>query len=828
MRLSTLSFLCVFAAVSAVAATEAPPAPAMSVQEFNNEVRRIGQMEQKKPAAAVKEYRGILGKGGLTSAQKLQVLTRIARCVPPPAGDKDFADVIAEIRAFPAADVTTACLSLLTGEFPSEELGRMKGLLKDVRPQLSDDQLIGVYRRFAIVALGGADGAGEAALWFGELRKLRDLQPAEGQKPATVETQKQKRRDAVAKACVDVVAEAARIDGAAAEKFYQGEKSLFDADEKSTQRILVSLITAARAGGDREAFDRSLAALKAMPDTPDKLGALVSVAGACRNTPIAMEILTSLLTRQDLDDKSRVAVLSSLRDACVPQSGPYGFIGPNESYKMYKDYSKQLLAILEKDEKNANLTTAYRSIGGAAFTFGDYAFASELMAKALARSPKDYGIVEECVLAAMRAKDNAAVKKLVADYASLVSPDEPSIPDREKQSRRENARFLRALEFLSAGGKLADFDKAVLKDETLAPGDRYRLLSRLSFTIMRSGRYEICQAIRAEIYGHMFKPVERHEYAVRYQADVPRTADAWARSSAYNEWKDMETRFWVYDMYEDSFETDINRHLKGATNPPIDQAERAGIQFVCSDEGLHIFVRSDCTNTADILSGKINGCSLELLFRPGSDSAYHWWMMGDLPKCTDAYCVNWMAPGKDYTFTYDYFTRDATVTKEAVVAHTFIPWIMYSDKLPINGRDWTFGMQRWGGKQPLTINGAVHELSRMLHLAFTFTPQQLASIRRATALRAYHDYANLRKDWLGVVRIWQDAVLGDPAFYDAKIAPLVKDLDEAGAKLEAGIPDSEMESFYDTYVTQWADIRYIVQDMRTAYLRDSLLTEDRK
>ena len=76
-----------------------------------------------------------------------------------------------------------------------------------------------------------------------------------------------------------------------------------------------------------------------------------------------------------------------------------------------------------------------------------------------------------------------------------------------------------------------------------------------------------------------------------------------------------------------------------------------------------------------------------------------------------------------------------------------------------------------------------------------------------------------------MVRIWEDPVLGDVAFWDAAVKPLVDELDAAGKELLAAKSDAEAAKFFDKYAPVWAEIGYVIAGKRSAYLSKKLLEE---
>jgi len=238
---------------------------------------------------------------------------------------------------------------------------------------------------------------------------------------------------------------------------------------------------------------------------------------------------------------------------------------------------------------------------------------------------------------------------------------------------------------------------------------------------------------------------------------------------------------------------------------------------------VHIFLRIDDPNVEEVNQGKRGGPGLEWVFQPGAEHAYHSFHFGSLPNTDDRHYVNWAAPTKHYRLTYDTVFKDAVTTPQGYAAHAFIPWIAVHDKMPSKNNVWGIGVQIWDGANTKTNSGTVHELSRLISLDFDFTPAQRIAIERETALQAFNSYNHIRQDAGGVIQNWNDAVLGDPDFYAAELAGFIAELDEAGKRLNAPAPDSEIHAIYEKYVPVWQEIKYILDEKRGEYLRKKLI-----
>jgi len=423
--------------------------------------------------------------------------------------------------------------------------------------------------------------------------------------------------------------------------------------------------------------------------------------------------------------------------------------------------------------------------------------------------------------------DNATAGAIGEQFAPAIREklNDPKLTNQwVKRNLEKQLVYFAGLGALAEKADLKAFDKAVFAGRDFKPAERYLLLSYASSEAFKANRQDICNVIVKEFRDNMFKPAPRLTFQVKYDPNCPKTADAWTRTPGYA-WDKLDTRFKLYAAYyEDSHDTDIKRMMKDAKEPEIPADNRAGVQFQYDNEALHIFVRVNDPAANEVLEGKRKGPGMEMLFRAGNDVAYNSDYLLNTPDTEQTFPQDWQRPGLDYTLTMDFIRRDVAVTNDAVVIHYAIPFSAFFDKLPVNGREWTFGLQVWG-KSALTLSsGVVHELARMGLLDIKFTPAQLTAIKRVIIRKAINrglkafSWENKGK----MPRLWQDDVIGDPAFYDAEVRPLQTMLQEAD-KLEKDLKDADVDAFYDKYVQLGMKLEYIVAAKRAEYIRSSLL-----
>ncbi len=596
------------------------------------------------------------------------------------------------------------------------------------------------------------------------------------------------------------------------------DKLLSDGQRANLMREQVLAAIAKRSRSD---FETALANFEKLADDASRYPNYTPIARAInRDDPgTARQLLQRALQTPSYNAAQRYALAWDLALLQRPGAFQYGFFDEG-SYERFKADALAALAILQEalaDESlkpDRRIAGHYHDIALTAADFGDYPWAYEMLALARENYPHDNHFMPLAVRLAIHTDTLEAVTELL----------EPLIAHYENNDTQRH--LLKAILHLYRQQSFDGFDDFVFAGSEIEAAERMVVIRCASELLFRGGRYDLSRLAHSEVVDKMFTPVVAKRYQVRWEPDCPKTADAWARSPHYQNWEQMEQRFVPYgDGYDMNNDTDAKRHLKTATPPTVPADYRTGVDFVCDERGLHIFVRCDTPEIAAIRDGQTKGDGLELLFRPGTNAAYHSWYFAALPyDVTDKHRVEWASPSPRYRLTADHFLKDGAITAEALIGHTLIPWIAFHDNLPLDGHTWRFGLQRWG-KHSATLNGSVHELARALELDFTLPPAAAAAIQRAVATAAFQRYKQIRDNKGDFILQWQDKLLGDPDFYAAEVAPLIESLDAAGVRLMAPAAEDEIAALYREFVPQWAEINHLIANRRDAWNRRALLSD---
>lgn len=601
-----------------------------------------------------------------------------------------------------------------------------------------------------------------------------------------------------------------------AQAFFEKSRALFD--ERQINSFYNTLAKAYVGAKDRESFDAILKMVQGYP--LEKRGApyrdlLSQLHGFDKE--LARKLVDKELSNKSLTPAERSAYLAQMQNFHSPSTFNYGFNEPG-LYEAYRKILRERIALMKahKDDKGCDFLRDrwFCGIVDVVIWFDDLAFADELVEMKLAADPKDRDMLQrKAQLLAIKGDAAGAAKAL---EAVLATP---------RCSAAITNDTLPVIAFLKGQG-MKGFNAAVAPRK-LNSVDRLRALRKTSLELFKMRRYDDNRVILDEIYKNMYLQEPDRICTATYVANAPKSADGFVRSPFYNDWKSMTTSFKVYgDGYSESGTTDEKRHLKDAKQPVPNPDYPTGVRVLYDEQGVHVFIRCDDPQIADIKLGKKDAGTLELFFRPGGDDKpYHSLFFDGLPKADDPHAANWAMPGRHYRRTQDAFEKDAALTDKGCVAHLSIPWISFYDDLPLEGNDWVLGVMRWCSGGGFSSGGIVHELSRGLKIRFPMNAKQIADLKRDVSITAFNRYNKIRRNEGAFLLTWNDPVLGDPDFYKAEVEPLVKELDETGAKLLDKASDQDVAKIFRDIVPLWAEINYEIAERRTRYLNDRLFEE---
>ena len=93
----------------------------------------------------------------------------------------------------------------------------------------------------------------------------------------------------------------------------------------------------------------------------------------------------------------------------------------------------------------------------------------------------------------------------------------------------------------------------------------------------------------------------------------------------------------------------------------------------------------------------------------------------------------------------------------------------------------------------------------------------------AKARKAYLQEKRTTHTYHGEVDRWaKDLYAGDPDFYKAKVAPLIRRLESYLPLVTVEMDDATVDKLFHEAVPGWFEIRFKISDLRKDYLEESL------
>ena len=322
----------------------------------------------------------------------------------------------------------------------------------------------------------------------------------------------------------------------------------------------------------------------------------------------------------------------------------------------------------------------------------------------------------------------------------------------------------------------------------------------------------------------LVKPRARKAYPVRYSARALAGLGDWANATVRTEAQRLDRKF---GGNMDFLVTDITSGDRGAGigTDANTNAAPATVQVVCDRRGLHFRFDDPNAHAAEIESLVQAGGSYECYLAPGENRPYVSFVADQGTGRLDL-----------FNTTYDTFglravpktglracRTEVAFGEGTVTTYAFIPWDSYAAFIPRDGEEWEFEVIFWSRRGGECWNGteSIHGRSTWGRLRFALSEAERAEIVRRQLFAAKKAYAREKVTWdsgEGVLDHWQDADLGDAAFYAAKVKPLVDELDARAKELSFGMSDAEVFRFEREALPKWRDIRFILAALRRDWL----------
>ena len=328
---------------------------------------------------------------------------------------------------------------------------------------------------------------------------------------------------------------------------------------------------------------------------------------------------------------------------------------------------------------------------------------------------------------------------------------------------------------------------------------------------------------------------ERVIHTVKFHPSAPRTAAAAEAAGLFdNGWFSpyrTETRFAPIQTYGWNRRDIVMGNLRCGPKPELagvtGEGRSSEIIAVYDVTGVHVYTRFRDPSAAKFKLGEAGGAGYEFSIWTGEGGWNQVFTKTDAVK--DLNEVQWDSMDYGHRPTFGSIVTDSTTTDEAFLFHTFIPWTHAYDRIPKDGDLWYTVMCAGVPAGTYVLGGgSVHELGRGMRLRFAMDEEESRLVRRALVRRAAGDFLRFRAPWENV-DMWEDRILGDPAFFKAVVKGWRDEREQAARGLvkcpDAEVTDAEYEALGTKYLRDWLDPRLTLNDLRVAWLNDRFFKE---
>lgn len=256
------------------------------------------------------------------------------------------------------------------------------------------------------------------------------------------------------------------------------------------------------------------------------------------------------------------------------------------------------------------------------------------------------------------------------------------------------------------------------------------------------------------------------------------------------------------------------------------------LRMVCDQYGIHILFRAFDSKAKAIEAELAGAGSFEMYLAPGEDQPYYCPLPDTGNKAVQIWNTTYNTPQwrrLDVHGKTNFDVRTETVfTEDGYYVYLFFAWDKFYDKLPEKGDLWDFENIHWSRFGGHSWNGikTIHGRSSWGKLAFEISDDQMRRIKRnliAKARKAYLQEKRTTHTYHGEVDRWaKDRYAGDPDFYKAKVAPLIRRLDSYLPLVTVEMDDATVDKLFHEAVPGWFEIRFKISELRKDYLEESL------
>lgn len=354
-------------------------------------------------------------------------------------------------------------------------------------------------------------------------------------------------------------------------------------------------------------------------------------------------------------------------------------------------------------------------------------------------------------------------------------------------------------------------------------------ITRAAQTALRAGNEKSASALYDIYQGLLAKPA-RAAITCQFMDQAPYDVGSWLDSPLLKTGAKAKLDRPYGDNLKFLLETDS---AMTGRNTTADAKQATGdtdtdFNIACDAEGIHFFFNAYDARAKEVVDGLLGGGAFEMYLAPGENQPYYTFLT-EMPKggINPADFVT-MYPNAQYRLPSENngsLRTETRSTGKGFATHLTLSWDVFYDKLPSDGSRWQFEAIRWTRSGGFSFGGSesVHNRSSFGDVIFAgLTPEHLNAIKRGIVLKAVAKYKQAKR-LTGAVGNWPDPELGDPVFYQAKVEPLVKSLDQYAEKVNKDMSAADVDLLFREAVPGWMDTEFQISALRRQYLQDKLL-----
>ena len=244
-------------------------------------------------------------------------------------------------------------------------------------------------------------------------------------------------------------------------------------------------------------------------------------------------------------------------------------------------------------------------------------------------------------------------------------------------------------------------------------------------------------------------------------------------------------------------------------------------QAMADEWGIHFRLEVFDEKAPEIALGLASAGSLESYLAPGANTPYHCFIHSFAPGGLSVYNPGYSQPDYREIEEKDRVNcrEEVVCTDDSVVLYMAFSWAVYATRIPTAESVWEFEPMFWGRKGNCSWNGlkTIHGRSSWGRIAFALTDADRRRILRPVIVSACRAF-EAEKRPTGACGRWQNAEVGDPAFYESVLKPVVEKLDAAAARVSANMDDATVDELAQAALPAWHNFKFEVQRLRADYL----------